>query len=206
MKDSLSKESAKAKKHFDRKTRMRELQPGDLCLILLPTAESKLLMQWKGPYQVTERVGPTDYRIRVGNMEKIYHINMLKKYYEVSSAKQNQEKNEHIEEAAAAILQEEDDDSDKMVLPVVADIPTLKGETVADVNVNDKLSPEQQQQLRSLLQEYEDIFSDCPGTTSQIEHRIQLLDDNPVRCKAYPVPHAVIDLSLIHISEPTRPY
>jgi len=125
-------------------------------------------------------------------MEKIYHINMLKKYYEVSSAKQNQEKNEHIEEAAAAVLQE-DDDGDKMVLPVVADIPTLKGETVADVPVNDKLSPEQQQQLRSLLQEYEDIFSDRLGTTSLTEHRIQLLDDNPVRCKAHPVPHAVIN-------------
>ena len=45
VKDSLGKASAKAKKHFDRKTRMRELQTGDLCLILLPTAESKLLMQ-----------------------------------------------------------------------------------------------------------------------------------------------------------------
>ena len=62
-----------------------------------------------------------------------------------------------------------------MVLPVVADIPTLKGETVADVHVNDKLSPEQQQQLRSLLQEYEDIFSDRPGTTSLIELMRQIL-------------------------------
>jgi len=91
-----------------------------------------------------------------------------------------------------------------MVLPIVADIPTLKGETVADVYVNDKLSPEQQQQLRSLLQEYEDIFSDRPGTTSVIEHRIQLLDDNPVRCRAYPVPHAVIDEVIEEVREMER--
>ena len=61
---------------------MRELQPGDKVLILRPTAESKLLMQWKGPYHVMERVGPTDYRIRVGDGERIYRINMLKRYYE----------------------------------------------------------------------------------------------------------------------------
>ena len=46
--DSLGKASSKAKKHFDTKARMREMQAGDKALVLLPTAESKLLMQWKG--------------------------------------------------------------------------------------------------------------------------------------------------------------
>jgi len=48
VKDSLGKASSKAKKHFDKKARMREMQAGDKALVLLPTAESKLLMQWKG--------------------------------------------------------------------------------------------------------------------------------------------------------------
>ena len=71
-----------AKKHFDRKSRMRELQAGDSVFIMRPTDSSKLLMQWKGPYKVVERVGMTDYRIRIGKTEKVYHINMLKKYFE----------------------------------------------------------------------------------------------------------------------------
>jgi len=45
VKESLSKSSDKAKKHFDRKTRMRELQAGDSVLIMRPTDSSKLLMQ-----------------------------------------------------------------------------------------------------------------------------------------------------------------
>jgi len=53
---------------------MRELKAGDLALFLLPTAESKLLMQWRGPYTVTERVGLTDYRVRMGDTEKVCHI------------------------------------------------------------------------------------------------------------------------------------
>ena len=40
---------------------MRELQAGDSVLIMRPTESSKLLMQWKGPYEVVERVGTTDY-------------------------------------------------------------------------------------------------------------------------------------------------
>ena len=54
------------------------------------------------------------------------------------------------------------------------------------------------------MQEYEDIFSDRSGTTSLIQHRIQLLNDNPVRCKAYPVPHAVIDEVIEEVREMER--
>jgi len=47
VKELLSKSSDKAKKHFDRKSRMTELQAGYSVLIMRPTDSSKLLMQWK---------------------------------------------------------------------------------------------------------------------------------------------------------------
>ena len=47
VKESLSKSSDKTKKHFDRKSRMTELQAGDSVLIMRPTDSPKLLMQWK---------------------------------------------------------------------------------------------------------------------------------------------------------------
>ena len=31
-------------------------------LVLLPTNNNKLLMQWKGPYKVIERIGMNDYQ------------------------------------------------------------------------------------------------------------------------------------------------
>jgi len=100
---------------------MREMQAGDKALVLLPTAESKLLMQWKGPYQVVYRVGPTDYRIRIGGVEKVYHINMLKRYFEASTERK-----------------------DELDVPGTS---TGKVETVSDVNVSDELGSEQQRQL-----------------------------------------------------------
>ena len=36
------------------------LIPGDKVLVLLPTDTNKLLLQWKGPYDVTRVVGPND--------------------------------------------------------------------------------------------------------------------------------------------------
>ena len=38
---------------------------------------------WGGPYEVVEKVGEVDYKIRVTpDKIKTYHINMLKKYHE----------------------------------------------------------------------------------------------------------------------------
>ena len=59
------KEAAKTyKKHFDKRAEMRNPNVGDEELILLPTDNNKLLMQWKGPFSVTEKVGPriTEFR------------------------------------------------------------------------------------------------------------------------------------------------
>ena len=118
--DSLGKASSKAKKHFDKKARMREMQAGDKALVLLPTAESKLLMQWKGSYKVVDRVGPTDYRIRIGGVEKVYHINMLKRYFEASTERKDASQTarnssevaapEAEEVIAASVVEEETDD------------------------------------------------------------------------------------------------
>ena len=51
-------------------------------LILLPTDHNKLLMQWKGPFEVSSVVGLNDYKVKVKGKEKVYHANLLKKYFE----------------------------------------------------------------------------------------------------------------------------
>lgn len=73
---------ANKKTNYDRKRCPRKLRPGDKVLILLPTDANKLLMQWKGPFQVIERINDVDYVIEVSGKNNIFHINMLKKYEE----------------------------------------------------------------------------------------------------------------------------
>jgi len=51
----LAKAQSKQKKCYDVKSKDRVFQPGDKVLILLPTDENKLLMHWKGPFEILER-------------------------------------------------------------------------------------------------------------------------------------------------------
>ena len=53
-------------------------------LVLLPTDHNKLLMQWKGPFEVSSKVGLIDYKV------KVYHANLLKKYIYILSERRLQ--------------------------------------------------------------------------------------------------------------------
>ena len=72
----------KGKHYYDRKIKVRKFVPGDKVLVLLPTDHNKLLMQWKGPFEISAVVGLNYYKVRVKGKEKVYHANLLKKYFE----------------------------------------------------------------------------------------------------------------------------
>jgi len=60
--------------------------------------------------------------------------------------------------------------------------------------INPDLSPVQQNEVRSLLREYTEIFSDVPKVTNLIEHKVELTQREPVRCKAYPTPYKMQEI------------
>lgn len=80
--ENLTSAQQKYKTHLDKKAKMRTTKVGDEVLMMLPTDHSKLLLHWKGPYTVIEKVGITDYRIEIGDSKKLFHVNMLREYTE----------------------------------------------------------------------------------------------------------------------------
>ena len=78
----LEKAQQKGKHYYDRKSKVRKFQSGEKVLVLLPTDHKKLLMQWKGPFEVSSVVGLNDYKVKVKGKENVYHANLLKKYFE----------------------------------------------------------------------------------------------------------------------------
>ena len=78
----LQKAQNKGKHYYDRKSKVRKFVPRDKVLVLLPTDHNKLLMQWKGPFEVSAVVGLNDYKVKVKGKERVYHANLLKKYFE----------------------------------------------------------------------------------------------------------------------------
>ena len=169
----LQSAQTRYKKHFDRKARMRSLRIGEWALVLLPTENNKLLMQWQGPYEVRETVGLTDYRIRVGDKLRLFHINMLKRYT----------MREEVVSSMAAVL-----DPETCSELELHDLPNTKGETCQDVHLDQSLTCPEASELRALMEANEEIFTDTPGNTDLVTHDIKLTAARPIRVKPYPVP------------------
>ena len=72
------------------------------------------------------------------------------------------------------------------------DTPVCESGEGTQVNINPALSQEEQNQVRSLVQEFSGTFSEKPGRTTLMEHDIKLTTDTPVRVKQYPLPYSMM--------------
>ena len=175
--ENLLTAQQKYKKHFDKSARLRTMDIGERVLVMLPTDHNKLLLRWKGPYPIMEKVGVADYRIKIGEQLRLFHINMLRKYID----------REPVLCAVAAIL-------DPVECPEleIKETPELGKETYLNVKIANELMESAARELRGLLKEYEEIFSYVPGLTQLEEHFITLNTNTTIRRKSYPVPFAKV--------------
>nr|KAG5702560.1 hypothetical protein BaRGS_003720 [Batillaria attramentaria] len=174
---SLEAEGVRQKKHFDKKAKFRTFQKGDRVLLLLPCKTNKLELAWRGPYNVEERVGEADYKIKVGNKVKLFHANLLKRYYERESTL-----------AAAAVIDEQDEwEPVTTTSENIPTIPLVAEETPDDVHL-DPGAPEMHEALRKLCNDHKRILTDVPLRTSLMSCEIRLEHDRPVRTKQFPLP------------------
>ena len=85
--EEMRKACTASAKYVNKRASLRSLQPKDKCLILLPSSSSKLLAQWKGPFEVIEKLNTVNYKIKVRGVDKVFHINMLKLYHDPTEVK-----------------------------------------------------------------------------------------------------------------------
>ena len=212
-KDALSKAKVKHKKYYDKKARSRQYEVGDEVLLLLPTDNNKLLMQWRGPYEIVKKQSSMDYTVDLGNRLKTFHINLLKKYIrrsdetvELSEANiivETIQPQQPLEIVCTAVVEESDFDefddqghtdggihitSKSNLIP----LPTVEQtETYKDVLVNPKLEKEQINLIKRIDGDFQDVLSDIPNRSKVGCHGVKLTDHKAVRRKPYPVPHAL---------------
>ena len=120
-------------------------------------------------------VGEVDYRIQISPEKvKTYHINMLKRYFyrynDTASLTANKSQNNtaqnkdnvNVDQAASIACVLEDEDTEE-------EVAIKDAETLSLYNFNPELSAAQQSEIRELLDEYSEIFSDVPRVTHLIE-------------------------------------
>ncbi len=119
------------------------------------------LAKWHGPYEVVERVGPVNYKIRqLGccRIHQIYHVNLLKKWYEPERC---------------LILSSQ----------VLSHGPV-------EVEMGAQMTPTQKQDLRELVSQHSEVFSLLPGRTIVVHHDIVTEPGRKVRLMPYHIPEA----------------
>lgn len=178
--EELQRSSTRYKKYYDRKAKNRQYKVGDRVLLLLPTDRNKLMMHWKGPYDIVEKIGVTDYKLNVDGKLKTFHANLLKRY----------ETREPPKVASMAVVEDNPlgIDNDLAELPTPN---TMQKETYQDVVIDNELTEEQKRQLEGLVTEYADVLTDLPGKTDLIEHDLQLTSSIPIYTRPYPIPFAM---------------
>ena len=198
---NLQKASRKQKFQYDKNARQRNMKVGEKVLILLPKKANKLLLQWRGPYTVVERFGKCDYRVQVGKKLKTFHANLLKRYIEWDQV--DTQVSGHV---SVAVLEpydnESDDDDDKEILwtsPIA-----VSQETPTELKISEELNDSERQEVRNLVNEFPDVFTDKPGLTDLLEHEIKTTTDTPIRLKLYPLPFAMTDVVSDEIEKNVR--
>ena len=182
----------KQKVYYDRRARQRQFEVGDKVLVPLPSNTSKLLAQWKGPFEIIEKVGSVDYKVRVKRgKETVFHVNMLKKWFDREEA-MNESESLKVGvvgcEVTGGLYENTDEDPD-FIDNASPSLDTGRG--VDDVGFSESLSDQQVCQLKDLMHEFSDVFSDIPNKTDLVHHSVKLKSDEPVHKKPYPVPYAL---------------
>ena len=199
--EELKKSRQRYATNYNKKAKVRNLKVGEEVLLLLPTDRNKLLMQWKGPFPIVEKVSSMNYKIDFGHRTKTFHANLLKKYHRRTVAAVMEEVTpvtNVMEIACASVIEDEQHDdvgptelksfstNDLLHLP-----PMVQKEHMEDVKISPQLNKAKVRQVQQLLAEFEETLTDIPGKTTLGEHVIKLTDDKPIRSRPYPVPHAL---------------
>ena len=160
-------------------------------MVLLPKKANKLLLQWRGPYPITEKLGTCDYRILMEGKIKTFHANLLKKYQERGETFNVHSVFGVVETAVidSQFVEGPDDDvNDIITLPHPSQL------SPSSVKLAPELTRDQRNEVLLLLAEFSDVLTDIPGCTNMISHDIKTSTTDPVRQKPYPIPFSMTEV------------
>ena len=178
--DAVQNSSRRSRKRQKAKAKSRSLEPGEKVLVLLPQTHNKMLLKWFGPYKVLKKVREHDYLVEQdGGVQKIYHVNLLRKFIERT--------NVAFAGSALGVIVEEKESEDFEKVELIP-VPVEAKETINDVKFHDSLAAVKKAEARTVLQKHEHVLTDLPGTVDLVEHPLNLISDEQVNVKQYPLP------------------
>ena len=140
-------------------------------LVLLPTDQHKLFMQWRGPFEVSSVVGLSDYNVKVIGKEKVYHSSLRKNVFWARG-----DYSVDAVDCAAKVDEAEGEEVNFLELGEY-----IAKESIEDVAIGPNLTDEQRTEFDDLAKQFSNFSTEAPGTTDLVQHHIKLTSDESVR-------------------------
>ena len=170
------------KDRYDKKAELVDFEVGEKVFLLLPQKVSSLSPSWVGPYVIQQKLGPVSYRVLLHDRVKklrVVHTNMLRKYTPRIVCFISNQEGEEFEADTPASFPES----------------AQRTATSENVKINERLNHYQLKTIKTLVKQFDDIFSDLPGSTDVLRHQIRTINNEPINCVPYTVPQALIPIA-----------
>ncbi|XP_066937358.1 uncharacterized protein [Macrobrachium rosenbergii] len=181
------------KGNFDKKTKVRSFEPGELVLVLSMDPDSFLEPRYKGPWKVLRKLSEVNYEIEApGSSRKcrIFHVNRLKPYH----GRQG-DPLAIVYEPVSVVVDAPPEESDGLGCQVPSD---ALGENMQNLEMLksslDHLDVNQQKDVLNLIYSFSDLFQDAPGRTNILSHDVDVGGASPVKQSPYRLNPVKMDL------------
>lgn len=182
--ENLASSQAAMKINYDKKTRARSFEPGELVLVLGTDSDNFLEPRYKGPWKVLRKLSDLNYEIEAPGTKRkcrIFHINRLKSY--VSSKSDPLETGYESVSLVAEVLP---DGSEEVINQVPSDALSKNVQCLDVLDEHLKhLDSNQRRDMESLIHSFSDLVRDSPGLTSLIEHDVVVGEASPIKQSPY---------------------
>ena len=166
-------ENAKRRKErYDKHSVHREFKKGDRVLLRTPGLTGKLQESWTGLWEVSEKCGPVNYKVKAlnGNGKgRVVHVNTMKEY------------NERIESVQRLMVVVEDNEKE---LEQIGEEKKIVGEGTC--------TGFSREELVKVLGEFDGTLSAAPGLTSLVERELDTGDCLPITQHPYRPPESLM--------------
>ena len=173
--DNIKSSQFKMKRWYDSKSRERNFLVGDKVLVLLPIQGQPLKSKFCGPYEVIKKLNDVNYIISTPDRIKetrVCHVNMLKLFHT---------RNLNVVCCISDNLSDQPIDESFDV-----DFRINNSELLNKIDDQlNHLNANQHFELKTIICNYRDVFSDSPGLTNKIEHDIDVGDAAPIKQAPY---------------------
>ncbi|XP_077512030.1 uncharacterized protein LOC144122958 [Amblyomma americanum] len=159
-----------SKEYCDKSAKKRTFEVGSQVMLLRPSKKNKLEIHWEGPAKVVSKLSDTNYEVKLGGRpNKIYHSNLMKPY---------------IQRHAIVSMTVNAADEEGVEILTTADMKECGLELMLEhLALDARLSAAQKEDLKGIVAEFKEVFSNRPGRTTVLEHDIELTSEQPIRSK-----------------------